>query len=100
MKNAFNKRVTLKKIVPVAGSGEPVTEASYTAWADVYDVGITTKYTALNSGAEITLGMEMWRSEFEKGEYTHAEYSGKTYRISQVGRAKNDLHIKIMLERS
>ncbi len=95
----FNKKLTLLKIVPANGRDDPVITSEVTVWADVTDVGVTTKYTALQAGAEISLTAEMWRREFEKDDYTHADYRGRRYKISQTGRAKNDLHIKLTLER-
>lgn len=95
----FNKRITLLKMVPGNGRADPVTASEVTVWADVSDVGVTTKYTALQAGAEISLTAVMWRREFEKDDYTHADYRGKRYKISQTGSAGNDLHIKLTLER-
>ena len=95
----FNKRIKLLKIIPANGRDDPVIASEVTVWADVSDVGVTTKYTALQAGAEISLTAVMWRSEFEKDDYTHADHRGKRYKISQSGSAGNDLHIKLTLER-
>lgn len=95
----FNQRIALLKILPSNGRADPVIASEVMVWADVNDVGVTTKYTALQAGAEVTLQAEMWRKEFEKDDYTHVDYRGKRYKISQTGRTKNDLHIKLTLER-
>ena len=97
MIKAFNKRIVLLRLKSSQGRSEPVEEARAEVWADVSDVGITTKYAALSAGQELSLSVIMWRSEFDG--YTHAEYLGKRYKISESGSTANPLHIKLALSR-
>lgn len=96
-KIAFNKRITLLTLEPAEGRGEPAEKARAAVWADVSDIGVTTKLTALSAGEEVSFSVIMWRAEY-KG-YTHAEYGGVRYKIAETGAAANPLHIKLLLER-
>ena len=96
--NAFNKRLTLLTLTDPEGLSPPEETARAVVWADVSDVGVTTKLNALAVGQELTLAAVMWRSEFAG--YTHAEYGGTRYRIAQTGNTANPLHIKLFMERS
>ena len=97
MRKAFNKRLTLLRIKPATGRHEPVTEESVTVWADVSEPGVTTKMTALSVGQEISYTAILWRTEY-KG-YTHADYGGKRYKITDTGATDNPLHIRLILGR-
>lgn len=96
---AFNKRITLLALKPSQGRGEPTETARAIVWADVSDVGVTTKFSALQAGAEVSFSVIMWRSEFEKSQFTHAEYGGIRYKIEETGAAANPLHIRLLLNR-
>lgn len=93
----FNKKITLLRLRAGVGRSEPVEESRAEVWADVSDIGVTTKYAAMAAGQTATLQVLMWRREFK--DYTHAEYGGKRYKIAETGSAKNPLHIKLILER-
>lgn len=93
----FNKKITLLKLKAGTGRAEPTEERRAAVWADVSDIGVTTKYSALAAGQTATLQAVMWRREF--ADFTHAEYGGKRYKIAETGSAKNPLHIKLILER-
>ncbi len=94
---SFNRKITLLSIRSPAGRGEPEITARATVWADVSDVGAVTKLTALSAGQELSLAVIMWRREYK--DYSHAEYEGRRYKIAHTGSAKNELHIKLLLER-
>ncbi len=96
-KIAFNKRITLLTLEPAEGRGKPAEKARASVWADVSDIGVTTKLTALSAGEEVSFLVIMWRAEY-KG-YTHAEYGGIRYKIVETGAAANPLHIRLLLER-
>lgn len=98
-KIAFNKRITLLALKPSTGRGEPIKTARATVWADVSDVGVTTKMTALSSGAEVQFSVIMWRREFEKSEFTHLEFNKIRYKIIETGSAANPLHIRLLVNR-
>ena len=92
----FNKRITLLKLVTKnGGKGFEIT-AQRTVWAEVRDIGVTTKYTAAAAGREATLQTICHRKEYEAESYTHAEYSGKRYRIESTGAADNERHIRLI----
>ncbi len=94
---SFNKKITLISLVSRPGRGEPEETARADVWADVSDVGAVTKLTALSAGQELSLSVIMRRREYK--DYTHAEYQGRRYKIAQTGSTKNELHIKLLLER-
>lgn len=93
----FNKKLTLLKLMKQNGSGGYTQTASRTIWANVRDVGVTTKYTAVAAGYQAELQAVCQRSEYEIGNYTHAEYNGQRYHIENTGAADNERHIKLIL---
>ena len=91
----FNKRIRLLKLVRQNGSGGYAETASRTIWANVRDIGVTTKFTAAAANKEAQLQVICHRAEAEG--YTHAEYEGHRYRIESTGAADNERHIKLIL---
>ena len=96
-KLTFNRKITLLTLEPQKGYSEPAEIARATVWANVSDVGSTTKFAALQAGQTVSLAVTMWRREFR--DYSHAEINGVRYKIVETGAAKSDLHIKLLLER-
>lgn len=94
---AFKSRLRLFTIFSGNGSEPPIEQGNERVWADVTDIGVTTKYAAESAGFSAELQAVMYRREY-KGQ-THAEYNGTKYKISSTGRAENDLHIKLILTR-
>ena len=93
----FNRKITLLTLEPQSGCTEPAEVARATVWANISDVGSTTKFAALQAGQTVSLAVTMWRREFR--DYSHAEIDGARYKIVETGAAKSDLHIKLLLER-
>lgn len=96
-KIAFNRKITLLTLKPQGGLKEPLETARANVWADVSEVGATTKLAALQAGQSVSLSVVMWRREFHG--YTHCEIDGVRYKIAETGAARNELHIKLLLER-
>lgn len=96
-KITFNRKITLIVLKPQSGGKEPLETARATVWADVSEVGAATKFAALQAGQSVSLSVVMWRREFRG--YTHCEIDGVRYKIAETGAARNDLHIKLLLER-
>ena len=96
-KIAFNRKITLLELAPQTGLAEPQEISRAEVWADISEVGATTKFAALSAGQTVTLAVVMYRREF-KG-YTHCEIGGVRYKIVETGAARNELHIKLLLER-
>lgn len=96
-KHAFNRKITLLTLTPQSGFSEPVETAQAVVWADVSEPGVTTKFAALQAGQTVSLAVIMWRREFKN--YSHCEINGERYKIIETGAARNDLHVKLMLER-
>lgn len=94
---AFNRKITLLTLKPQSGLKEPLETARATVWADVSEVGATTKLAALQAGQSVSLSVVMWRREFRG--YTHCEIDCVRYKIAETGAARNELHIKLLLER-
>lgn len=93
----FNRKITLLTLEPQNGRSEPAEIARATVWANVSDVGSTTKLAALQAGQTVSLAVTMWRKEYR--DYSHAEVDGTRFKIVETGSAKSDLHIKLLLER-
>lgn len=93
----FNRKLTLLTLEPQSGYNEPAEIARAIVWANISDVGATTKFAALQAGQTVSLAVTMWRKEFR--DFTHCEVDGTRYKIVETGLAKNDLHIKLLLER-
>lgn len=93
----FNRKITLLTLEPQNGRYEPAEIARATVWANISDVGATTKFAALQAGQTVSIAVTMWRREFR--DYSHAEVDGTRYKIVETGSAKSDLHIKLLLER-
>lgn len=97
-KIAFNRKITLLELETQSGFGnDPLEKARAEVWADVSEVGVTTKFAAAQAGTQVSLSVVMWRGEFRG--YTHCEIDGVRYNIADKGAAKNSLHIKLVLER-
>lgn len=96
-KIAFNHKITLLTLESQKGFNDPAEKARAVVWADVSEVGVTTKFAAAQAGEHVTLSVVMWRREFR--DYTHCEIDGVRYKIAETGAAKNSLHIKLVLER-
>lgn len=96
-KITFNRKITLLEMEPQKGFNDPVENARAVVWADVSEVGVTTKFAAAQAGTQVTISVVMWRNEFRG--YTHCEIDGERYKIAETGAAKNSLHIKLVLER-
>ena len=93
----FNKKIKLLRLERQNGSNGYVEKSSKSVWANVRDIGVTTKYTAAAAGREAELQVICHRSEAEADSFTHAEYGGKRYRIESRGAADNSRHIKLIL---
>lgn len=94
---AFKHKIALLKIRQgTAGSTSEVTESSV-VWADVSDVSVKAKANAEAVGEKLSLTAVTYQSSFDN--HTHAEWSGVRYKITQSGKAENDLHIKLTLAR-
>lgn len=93
----FNRKITLLTLEPQNGHYEPAEVARATVWANISDVGATTKFAALQAGQTVSLAVTMWRKEFKN--FSHADVDGVRYKIVETGAAKNDLHVKLLLER-
>ena len=93
----FNKKITLLKIVNQNGSGNQTVETSRVIRANVRDMGMTLKYSAVAAGQNAELQVICHRAEFADTGYTHADVSGQRYRITGTGAADNERHIKLIL---
>lgn len=94
----FNKKITLQNQKKKTGSsGGYDIVATADIWCEYVDVGSMVAFSALSAGITVTKQATMWRSEFK--DYTHAIIDGVQYKIAQTARAKNDLHIKLLVSR-
>lgn len=96
-KIAFDRKITLLELKPQSRVEKPLETARAVVWANVSEPGVTTKFTALQAGQDVQLSVIMWRREFKN--FTHCELDRIRYKIIQTGAAKNELHIKLLLER-
>ena len=91
----FNRKIRLLKLERQNGSGGYEVVASKYIWANVRDIGVTIKYSAVAAGHEAELQVICHRND-AKG-FTHAEYDGCRYRIESTGAAENLRHVKLIL---
>lgn len=96
-KYALNKRITLLVLEPQSCSRELAVTSRKTIWAKVSDVGVTTKLAALSTGQTVELCVIARRAECVGA--THAEISGKRYKIIDSGTINGDMFVKLLLER-
>lgn len=68
-------------------------------WASVKDLSTSTKINAASVGIKADMAVHCWKREFEKNPYTHIEYNGKRYKITQTGTSDSDLKIKLTVSR-
>lgn len=92
------KKIKLLTLAPQNGSAELVRQNEKIIWAEVGNIGVTTKFSAMAAGKEAELQLIIWRSEY--GGQTHAEVNGSIYKISECGAADNDLRVKLLLGRA
>ncbi len=95
-KHAKNKKIDML-VVSSSPRGEPVEQARVRVWADVFDAGAVTKFTAMQAGQIVSLCAVIYRAEFRG--YTHCEVDGIRYKIIEHGAAESPLDIKLILER-
>ena len=93
----FDKRITLLLTETANGDGEEITVKSRKIWANVRDIGVTLKYSAVSAGRDAELQVICHRSEYEDAYYNEAEYRGRRYRIDSTGAADTERHIKLIL---
>lgn len=92
---ALNRKIVLLKIEPAAGiGGERVIETKL-VWANASEMTIKAKNSAAEQGKRAELIALVLRGEFDG--HTHAEVSGKRFKIEQSGKADNDLLVKLTL---
>lgn len=100
MRTTMSKKIKLLQIKEGRGYGaEPEIIAERTVWANIGDLGASTKLNASSVGAKIDLRAYCWRAEFEKNAYTHVEYQGVRYKISETGSGDTDLKVRLLLTR-
>lgn len=94
----IRKKIKLLTLTPQNGSAELVKKNEKTVWAEIGNIGVTTKFSAMSAGKEAELQLILWRSEY--GGQTHAEVNGTFYKITETGAADNDLRVKLLLGRA
>lgn len=92
------KKIRLLTMAPQNGSAKLVRQNEKTVWAEVGNIGVTTKFSAMAAGKEAELQLIIWRSEY--GGQTHAEVNGVVFKITETGAADNDLRVKLLLGRA
>lgn len=94
----IRKKIKLLTLAPQNGSAELARLNEKTVWAEVGNIGVTTKFSAMTAGKEAEMQLILWRSEYEG--QTHAEVNGTIYKITETGAADNDLRVKLLLGRA
>ena len=85
-------------MTPQNGTAELVRQNEKTVWAEVGNIGVTTKFSAMSAGKAAEMQLILWRSEY--GGQTHAEVNGTVYKITETGATDNELRIKLLLGRA
>lgn len=91
------KKIKLLTLLPQNGSAELVKQNEKLIWAEVNNIGVTTKFSAMSAGKEAELQLIVWGSEYNG--QTHAEVNGVTYKITETGATDNGLRLKLLLGR-
>ena len=94
---SFKNKLSLVLIKEGVGAGTPMEESSTDVWADVTEVGFTTKMAAVSAGYKAEYQAVMYRNEYSGQNYVR--WAGEMFRITSTGRAKNDRHIKLIFAR-
>ncbi len=92
------KKIKLLTLLPKNGSAELVKQNEKLIWAEIGNMGVTTKFAAMSAGKEAELQLVVWGSEYNG--QTHAEVNGITYKITETGAADNGLRLKLLLGRA
>lgn len=96
-----DKKITLQKRRQASGrSSEYTVAAQAELLCSVSDPGLRLKADAASIGYDLALTVQLWRSEFEADHYTHAILDGKEYRIASTSPGRNELFVRLALERS
>ena len=69
-----------------------------TVWAEVGDIGVTTKMAAMSAGKSADCQVTMLRAEYSG--QSHVSIGGTVYKITETGAAGSPLRVKLLLERS
>lgn len=101
MKLTPDKEITLQKRKQANGrSSEYTVVAQAQLLCSVSEPGTHLKADAAALGYELSLTVQLWRSEFETDHYTHAVLDGKEYRIAGTSPGRNELFVRLALTRS
>lgn len=92
------KKIKLLTLLPKNGSAELVKQNEKLIWAEIGNIGVTTKFAAMSAGKEAELQLVVWGSEYNG--QTHAEINGIIYKITETGTTDNGLRIKLLLGRA
>lgn len=94
----IRKKIKLLTMTPQNGTAELVKQNEKTVWAEMGNICVTTKFSAMSAGKEAETQLIVWRSEYEG--QTHAEVNGTVYKITETGATDNDLRLKLLLGRA
>ena len=94
---SFNKKIKLQTLTQGNGHAGLSVDSELEVWAELSDVGVTTKYKSEAIGRQADMTATTYRKSFAN--HTHALVDGVRYRITAAGKAENDLHIKLILAR-
>ena len=94
-----HRKITLFTLKQGNGSKglQEVKNTRRTVWAEVGDIGVTTKMAAVSAGKAADCQAVILRSEYSG--QSHVSIGGTVYKISDTGAADNPLRIKLLLER-
>ena len=91
----LNKKITLLKLRTQNGAGGFAVEKSLEVWANVSDIGVTTKFSAAAASKRAELQIICRRCEADG--FTHVDYNGTRYKIESTGSIGNDRFIKLII---
>lgn len=95
-----DQRITLQKRKQASGRNSGYTiEAQAELFCSVSEPGLRLKADIASIGYDLALTVQLWRSEFETDHYTHAILNGKEYRIASTSSGRNELFVRLGLER-
>ena len=100
MRVVFSKNIKLLAVTQKCGHSGTEDVQTKCVRGSVSEPSLTLRTNVESVGRQVDLVVQIWRRDFEKAAYTHAEYQDIKYRIESVTAGMNDLIVKLLLVRN
>ena len=99
VKTAFNKKLTLVRVVTGYGHGGDTDLVTKTVKAHVTVPTVSTSARLEAVGRRVDLFATVRRDLYKANHYTHAEYEGVRYRIAADNAAEKEMFVRLSLSK-